>query len=227
MQLLLLAIAPICAVILYIYFKDIYEKEPKRLLLSSFLFGAIGSIVITTVFYYILDILIPLNNAYSIPQQFIKAFVIVGLTEEFSKYIFVRFYAQPKKQFNEPFDGIVYAVMVSMGFAATENVLYVLESGFSTAILRAFTAVPAHATFGILMGYYMGKAKFSKNRRLLNICGLLLAVTFHGCYDFFLFMNFIPGIWIGAFISLAIGILLSRKAIKKHQEDSYFKPEES
>jgi RsiW-degrading membrane proteinase PrsW (M82 family) len=53
--------------------------------------------------------------------------------------------------------------MVSMGFACTENILYVLEGGYEVAIMRAFTAVPAHATFGILMGYYMGKAKFSKN----------------------------------------------------------------
>ncbi|TXD84725.1 PrsW family intramembrane metalloprotease [Subsaximicrobium wynnwilliamsii] len=226
MQLLLIAIAPICAVMLYIYFKDKYEKEPKRLLLASFLLGAIGSIIITTLLYYILDILVPIDDAFSIPQQFIKAFLIVGLTEEFSKYIIVRFYAQPKKEFNEPFDGIVYAVMVSMGFAATENVFYVLESGFSTAVVRAFTAVPAHATFGILMGYLMGKAKFSKNRILLNLAGLLIAVTFHGFYDFFLFIDFIPGIWIGAFVSLGIGILLSRKAIKKHQEISHFKPEE-
>jgi len=150
---------------------------------------------------------------------------VVGLTEEFSKYIFVRFFAQPKKAFNEPFDGIMYAVMVSMGFAATENVFYVLESGYVTGILRAFTAVPAHATFGILMGYFMGKAKFSKNRIVLNLLGLLLAVTFHGFYDFFLFIDFIPGIWIGAFLSLILGIILSHKAIKKHQENSHFNPE--
>ena len=113
--------------------------------------------------------------------------------------------------------------MVSMGFACTENIMYVLEGGYETAILRAFTAVPAHATFGILMGYYMGKAKFSKNRIKLNITGLLLATLFHGAYDFFRFIRFIPGISIGAFISLAIAIYLSRKAIKKHQDGSNFK----
>lgn len=78
-------------------------------------------------------------------------------------------------------------------------------------------------TFGILMGYYMGKAKFSNNKVLLNLTGLLLAVIFHGAYDFFLFIDFVPGIWIGAFVSLAIGIILSRKAIKKHQDGSIFK----
>ena len=135
----------------------------------------------------------------------------------------MRYYAQTNKEFNEPFDGIVYAVMVSMGFAATENIFYVLEGGYQTALLRAFTAVPAHATFGILMGYYMGKAKFSNNKIVLNLTGLLLAIIFHGAYDFFLFIEFIPGIWVGAFVSLFIGIFLSRKAIKRHQNNSHFK----
>ncbi|MCB4809106.1 PrsW family intramembrane metalloprotease [Tamlana sp. 62-3] len=224
MALLLLAIAPIFIIIIYIYTRDLYEKEPKKLLAISFLLGAIVSIIITSILYYFLNIYLPLTNGLSITQQFIQAFFVVGLTEEFSKYIIVRYYAQKKADFNEPFDGIVYAVMVSMGFAATENIFYVLEGGFQTAILRAFTAVPAHATFGILMGYFMGKAKFSKNRIVLNLSGLLLAVIFHGAYDFFLFIDFIPGIWVGAFISLFIGIVLSRKAIKKHQNNSTFKP---
>jgi len=98
-----------------------------------------------------------------------------------------------------------------------------LEGGYQTALLRAFTAVPAHATFGILMGYYMGKAKFSKNKIALNLTGLLLAVIFHGAYDFFLFIDFVPGIWVGAFVSLFIGIILSRKAINRHQNNSQFK----
>ena len=219
---LLLAIAPVFIIILYIYFKDKYEKEPKRFLFYNFLLGAIVSIVITTILYYVFDIVLPLPNNTSVFQQFIKAFFVVGLTEEFSKYIIVRYYAQTNKEFNEPFDGIVYAVMVSMGFAATENIFYVLEGGYQTALLRAFTAVPAHATFGILMGFYMGKAKFSKNRIGLNLIGLFAAIIFHGAYDFFLFIDFVPGIWVGAFISLIIGILLSRKAIKHHQENSNF-----
>ena len=87
----------------------------------------------------------------------------------------------------------------------------------------AGTAVKAHATFAILMGYFMGKAKFSNNKVMLNFTGLFLAVVFHGMYDFFLFVDYIPGLWTGAFFSLFIGIFLSRKAIQKHQEDSKFK----
>lgn len=223
MNLLLASISPILIVILYIYFKDRYEKEPRELLLYNFLLGAIVSILITTIFYYILNIILPLTDTTSVTQQFIKAFFVVGFTEEFSKYLIVRYYAQTHREFNEPFDGIVYAVVVSMGFAATENIFYVLEGGYATALSRAFTAVPAHATFGVLMGYYLGKAKFSNNKIVFNLTGLLLAVLFHGAYDFFLFIDFIPGIWVGAFLSLFVGIVLSRKAIKKHLLNSNFK----
>ena len=223
MKMLLMAVAPIMVIIIYIYFQDKYEKEPIGLLIASFLFGAIVSIIIVTIIYIFTGRFIPITDEYSIWQQFIQAFFVVALSEEFSKYVIVKYFAQPKKAFNEPFDGIVYAVMVSMGFACTENIMYVWQGGVETAILRAFTAVPAHATFGILMGYYMGKAKFSRQRFKLNMAGLFLAVLFHGAYDFFLFIKFIPGISTGAFVSLLVGIILSRKAIKKHQNDSNFK----
>ncbi|MFD2540968.1 PrsW family intramembrane metalloprotease [Lacinutrix gracilariae] len=225
MYLLSLAIAPVFFIILYIYIKDKYNKEPKRLLFYNFLLGAIISIIISTILYIISDFTIPISiqGNSSVVQLFIKAFFVVALIEEFSKYIIVRYFAQPHKEFNEQFDGIVYAVMVSMGFAATENIMYVLQGGLQTAVLRAFTAVPAHATFAVLMGYFMGKAKFSNQRTKLNLLGLFFAILFHGAYDFFLFLDFIPGIWVGAFISLFIGLILSKKAIKKHSNNSKFK----
>lgn len=135
----------------------------------------------------------------------------------------MRFYAQKNNEFNEPFDGIVYAVMVSMGFAALENILYTFQYGFGVGVTRVFTAVPAHATFGIIMAYFMGKAKFSNNRIKFNLLRLLFATLFHGSYDFFLFINFIPGIYIGALISLLIGVIFSKKAITRHQNSSSFK----
>lgn len=224
MSLLLMAIAPVLAVLVYIYIQDKYDKEPPILLIGSFVLGAVLSVIVVFALYFITGNITGVEDQTSIWQNFIHAFVGVALSEEFSKYIVVRYYAQPKAAFNEPFDGIVYAVMVSMGFACTENILYVLEGGTGTAILRAFTAVPAHASFAVLMGFFMGKAKFAKNRFALNMAGLLLAVLFHGAYDFFLFINFIPGISIGAFVSLILGIILSKKAIKAHQNSSNFKP---
>jgi RsiW-degrading membrane proteinase PrsW (M82 family) len=223
MNLLLLAIAPVMIIIIFIYYKDKFEKEPIPILFKTFLLGAFASVLFTVVLHFFVNSVLPLNDVKSVFQQFIKAFIVVALVEEFSKYIIVRYFAQTKKEFNEPFDGIVYAVMVSMGFAALENVLYVYQYGVETGILRAFTAVPAHATFAILMGYFIGKAKFSKNKIQFNLFGLLVATIFHGSYDFFLFINFIPGTIIGAILSLVIGVFLSNKAIKKHQQNSNFK----
>lgn len=220
---LIIALAPVVAIIIYVYTRDLYDKEPKRLLIISFVLGAVGSIIVTTILYILLDILFPEFDDHSVWQQFIKAFFVVGTFEEFSKYIMVRYFAQPRKAFDEPYDGIIYAVMVSMGFAATENIFYVLEGGLPTAILRAFTAIPAHATFGVLMGYFMGKAKFKGNRAKFNLIGLSLAIFFHGAYDFFLFINFIPGISGGAIVSLIVALILSYKAIKLHQKNSHFK----
>jgi len=223
MDLLISALAPVFVIIIYIYIKDKYEKESKRILAYTFALGAVVSIVITTILYLFFELFLPIPDDFSVWQQFIKAFFVVALIEEFSKYVIVRYYSQPRKGFNEPFDGIIYAVMVSMGFAAVENIMYVSQGGLEVALLRAFTAIPAHATFGVLMGYFMGKAKFSNNKIKWNLIGLSSAILFHGAYDFFLFINFIPGIFIGAFVSLIIGIVLSKKAIKAHQEASFFK----
>lgn len=160
-------------------------------------------------------------------DQFYEAFFKVALIEEFSKFLFVRFILFPNRNFNEPFDGIVYAVMVSMGFATLENILYVFHYGYGTGVLRMFTAVPAHATFGVMMGYFLGLARFSHRRTLLySVVALLAATLFHGAYDYFWFIadhnGVWAGIWIGALISLVIGLVLSRKAIRLHQQASPF-----
>lgn len=224
MPLVLLSIAPALLIIIYIYYSDKYDKEPKHLLFICFLLGAIGSILIASVSHLFVSQYYPEIDKQIIWVQFCKAFIVVALVEEFSKYIFVRYFAQRHKEFDEPYDGIMYAVMVSMGFAVTENLAYAFQGGVEVALYRAFTAVPAHATFGIIMGYYMGKAKFSRYRVKFNLLGLALATCFHGIYDFFLFINYIPGISIGAFVSLAVGLLLSQKAIRLHQQNSNFKP---
>ena len=113
--------------------------------------------------------------------------------------------------------------MVGMGFATFENVLYVFQYGLPTGVLRMFTAVPAHGTFAVLMGYFLGKAKFShRNVWVHSILALLVATFFHGAYDYFWFISFVPGIWIGAIVSLIAAFILSRSAIRLHQQASPF-----
>jgi len=215
-----LALAPGAAIVLYIYLKDKHEREPLGLLFRSFFFGVL-SVFVTLLISKILDNFITIDEQH-IGEQAIHAFLIVALVEEFSKFIFVRGILYPNKNFNEPFDGIVYSVMVSMGFATFENILYVVEGGYGTAIMRMFTAVPAHATFAILMGYYLGKAKFEHKKGYYALHALAVATLFHGAYDYCLFISYVPGIVFGALASLAVGIWLSKKAIRIHQFASPF-----
>jgi protease PrsW len=224
-ELLAIALAPGAAIMLYIYLKDKHEKEPLTLLLISFIYGIISTFM-TLVLSAPLKMFLEFQPA-DVIEQFYEAFFKVALVEEFSKFFFVRFILFPNKNFNEPFDGIVYAVMVSMGFATLENIMYVFEYGFETGLLRMFTAVPAHATFGVLMGYYLGKAKFTKSRNLyFGILALCIPTIFHGTYDYFWFIgeekNIWTGIWMFSIVSLLIGVVLSVSAIRLHQQASPF-----
>jgi protease PrsW len=224
-ELFAIALAPGAAIILFIYLKDKHEREPLTLLLTSFIYGIIST-------FLTLAVSVPLRffmefKEADVVDQFYEAFFKVALVEEFCKFFFVRFILFPNKNFNEPFDGIVYAVMVSMGFATLENMMYVFEYGFETGLLRMFTAVPAHATFGVMMGFYLGKAKFIHVRMLYyTILALLIPTIFHGTYDYFWFIaeekNIWAGIWVFSVVSLVIGLILSVNAIRLHQQASPF-----
>jgi len=222
--LLVLAIVPGIAISVYIYIRDKHEPEPIPLLILSFFYGVL-SVFLT------LAISIPLNKVITLKEdsfgdQAIHAFVVVALVEELCKFLFIRGILYRNKNFNEPFDGIVYAVMVGMGFATAENLFYVLNTGTSTAILRIFTAVPAHALFAILMGYFLGKGKFvPKNEGLFSFLALFVAILFHGVYDYFLIISFVPGMWLLAFVSLILAFILSKKAMEISSDASPFKKE--
>ena len=218
--LLALAIGPGLAISVFIYAKDKYDKEPARYLITAFILGMVAvlpAIVIEQT-----------GAAFSLAgdstvMTLIYAFIVVGFTEEFCKFFMLRFYAYKKPEFNEPFDGITYSVMVSMGFATLENIFYVFQFGMGNAFLRMFTAVPAHASFGIVMGYYAGLAKFSLNPRSLLFRGWFLAALLHGAYDFSLMDKNIPMIALGAGVSLYLGIRFSIRAVKLHQDNSPFR----
>jgi RsiW-degrading membrane proteinase PrsW (M82 family) len=228
MNWLMLAIAPGVAISAYIIFKDEYNREPRKHLIISFLLGALSIIPAM-----LLELPITFTEQNSFFQSTLgnalKAYLMVALPEEACKYFMLKKYAYRQPEYDEPFDGIVYAVMVGMGFATVENIMYVYEYGVATGVVRMFLAVPAHATFAIIMGYFMGKAKFSqKKETYLLLAGLFWAVVFHGSYDFFLFLKDTQHtqselsllMLLGAIVSLITGIILSKKAITAHLHQS-------
>lgn len=185
MLLLAAAVAPSAALIYYFYKRDKYEKEPRLLLLKAFLIG--GGLVIPVLFAEL-----SLNVFNTTDSRILSAgytsFVVAGLVEESFKFLFFFLFIWKNREFDEMFDGIVYAVFISLGFATVENLAYVLSTGMSTAVVRSFTAVPAHALFAVAMGYYLGIAKFAgpRYRQKYIWLGFISPVILHGIYDFIL-----------------------------------------
>lgn len=227
MDYIALAIAPGLAICLFIFHRDAYNREPKLNMIVSFFFGVVSVIPAAFIEQYFYG-----NFSNSIQGMAIRAFLVVALTEEACKFAALRLYAYRQKSFDEPLDGIVYAVMVSMGFATLENIFYVTKYaqaglGYEVALLRTFLSVPAHATFGVLMGYHVGRAKFNPSRRaLLMILGLGWAVFFHGVFDVLLFWQQTEEmedytsdiiLFVAAVISFIVALRLSWKLIYKHR----------
>lgn len=184
MTLLTIALAPVLIILVYIYFRDKYEKEPVKFLLR----GLLGGIIITLPVVLVEKALsIPGGGLAGLTHAAWRSFVVAALTEEGFKFLAVYLLFWKSREFDERFDGIVYAVFVSLGFAAIENILYVFQSGMQTGIIRALTAVPAHAVFGITMGYYLGLAKFIPAQKTgLLFKAIFYPIVLHGIYNFML-----------------------------------------
>lgn len=233
MDYIAIAIAPGIAICLYIFYKDVFNREPSFNLIISFLLGCasiLPAIGFEKAFAYTMD--------GTITGLAIFAYAVVAFSEESSKFLGLRLYSYPQKSFDEPLDGIVYSLMVSMGFATAENIKYVVEAesvygsamALEIGLKRMLTAVPAHATFAVVMGYFVGKAKFdSKNSLKLMLMGLLGAIFLHGTYDYLLFLDAYSYVGkqvgegllsLGAIASVVIAVVLSLKLIRQHKRTS-------
>lgn len=215
-----ISLAPIFIVALYIYLRDKYEKEPVLKLLIAMA----GGVAIIPAVLVVEEFLLSVPSGLSvIGFQAYKAFIVAGLTEEAFKYIMFLLIIWALKDFNEKFDGIVYAVYISLGFAAVENLLYVYAGGYQVGMLRAFTAVPAHAFFGVSMGYHFALARFYPEARMRELAfAFLFPVMWHGFYDFFLMTG--KPIMFVLFLPLLIWLWVSGlKKMKKLSDESYYR----
>ena len=207
MNLIIIALAPVFIIAIYIYIRDKYEREPIALLLISLIVGC----VITIPVVVIEGLLSALGQGLmGLASAAWNAFVVAACTEEAFKLLALYLLIWRNRHFNEKFDGIVYASFISLGFAGVENILYVTEGGLSVGITRAFTAIPAHALFGVIMGYQFGLARFYPNERSWRFfLALLIPILLHGIYDFilmsghpsllFVFIPFLIFLWLFGF----------------------------
>jgi RsiW-degrading membrane proteinase PrsW (M82 family) len=221
MAALLASLAPVFIILFYIYFRDKYDKEPLGLLIKALLLGIV--IVIPVIFVErMLMNMMPQSGKVAAAAY--HAFVVAGFTEEVFKFLALYILVWRSPSFNEKFDGIVYAVFVSLGFAGVENVLYVLDGGMQTALTRALTAVPAHAIFGIAMGYYLGNAHMYKELRSGYLArAILVPILLHGIYDFILMVEI--GWLLLLFIPYVIILyIMGMRKMKILSDSSIFKP---
>lgn len=210
------AIIPAVILLVQVYRADKIEREPAGLLIMLVLYG-----VLSTIFALMAERLgITLLSRYvtegSPTYNILLYFVVVGCSEEGAKYILLKRRTWYNPSFNCQFDGIVYAVFVSLGFALWENIGYVAQYGMETALLRAITAIPGHACFGVFMGTWYGMAKrydyagYPGRSALCRKLAFLLPAFLHGCYDFsasmedasyaWIFYGFILFLFVVAFI---------------------------
>jgi len=223
MLLVTLSISPGIFIMVTIYNLDEYDKEPLWLLALAFIFGAINLHLDIDILDFLFSLITAENDFIRIGEEALS----VGFTEELLKFIVVMLIIYPNKNFDEPFDGIVYSVFVGMGFATAENMTFVLQGGAGLAVMRMLSAIPAHFVFAVLMGYYLGKAKSSKNSQFLFIgLSLLIPVLIHSLYDYFLFLDFVPGLWIGGIVTLILAFLIAKKSMLEALDDSPFKNKE-
>ena len=198
--LLLLFLSIIPAVFLLWYFErqDKGRKEPLHLKWKIFRWGVFVTIVAAVIELNIEDIYYSLNITPS--SHFwiyiaLSSFVTAAFVEEALKLWVVKTHVYKDKHFDEIMDGVTYTIIASLGFATLENILYVFDGGIGLAITRALISVPAHAMFSGIMGYYIGKARFSMAQGTdgkIMLKGFLLAVFYHGLFNFLLFTESWP-----------------------------------
>ncbi|MFZ5431934.1 MAG: PrsW family glutamic-type intramembrane protease [Bacteroidota bacterium] len=220
MDILIISLAPVAVIAFYVWFRDKYEREPLRMVLLAMLSGALTVIPVIPVEGLIAS---AGKSFEGIAGAAWHAFAVAGFTEELFKFLVLFLLIWRSAEFNDKYDGIVYATFISLGFAGVENVLYVTESGYTTGIMRAVTAVPAHAIFGITMGFYLGMARFYPQKRSTFLFrAFWFPFLLHGIYDFIL-MTGIEWLWI-VFVGFVIYLyVLGHRKMKVLSVQSYYR----
>ncbi len=206
-----------------IFRSDCYEREPWWLLLLCFASGGLMTIPVAYAELWALQRLgYPPS---SVKEAAMLAFGLLAPLEELAKWLLLVLIAFPSRAFNEPMDGIVYAVLIAMGFASVENIVYADRFGLQVLLTRTFTAVPAHLAFAIVQGHYVGLAQAAPHRqRGLLIQGLLWATLVHGLYDLLILQGWSQWLVLMGIAALYPYLYFLSRWLRQHQERSPFRP---
>ena len=219
--LIVAAVVPAVLLLNFVYKHDRLEKESGKLLITLVIFGIISTLLASATETLGITVLPYIINAQnSVLFNIILYFVVVACSEEGFKYLILKKKTWKNPEFNCQFDGVVYAVFVSLGFALWENIGYVIQYGISTAIARAVTAIPGHACFGVFMGAFYGMAKrleFAGNAsssKRFRFLSFFVPMLLHGLYDYLAATSEQNDAWI--FVAFVVVVFfVSFKLVKK------------
>lgn len=221
------AVIPAVVLLVLVYKKDRLDKESPQLLLSLVIRGVLATIIAMILERIGSLILNRIFVSASLGYYAVMFFCIVGVAEEGAKFFLLKHRTWNEPEFNCQFDGVVYAVFVSLGFALWENISYVFMYGLSTAMVRAVTAVPGHACFGVFMGVFYGLAKRYENirdhskSRLCLILACVVPVLLHGMYDFLATLQDTAYGWIFVPFVIVLFIISWRLVSVMSEKDRY------
>lgn len=227
--LLIAAVLPGLFIMYYVYKKDWVEKEPIGLIIKLLVFGAIA--VVPAVLLELLGSFIVYGgidepSMVTRTQVFLDNFVVVAVSEELCKFLFLKKITWKHPAFDYRFDAIVYSVSVSMGFAILENIMYVFEHGLSIALTRALISIPGHACFAVTMGVFYGQAKLNERLERRSpmktdlFMAVLLPVLMHGFFDFCLSID--SGLYTALFyVFIIVADIICLRLIKNFSKKDY------
>ena len=182
-QYLALAVPPLIALLIYFYLKYKFGRQPFPLLIRSFLWGMLSIALVLVV--QVIATYFRLDQLGNIRRILFYSVVILGFFSELAKFFFLKVFIYPRDDFKSPVDGIIYAVMIALGFATMNNVLaFINFQHLDVNLTNAFTSGPAGIIFGVLMGFFLGVGKLRHIRFVDSMTGLGAAVLFHSIYGF-------------------------------------------
>lgn len=186
--LLYIAVVPVLVWLTKIYNKD-KEPESKSLIISLVVSGVFSALLAVVLEFIGTDILDYRIEKSTFLKLVLDNYLVVGVSEELSKFIFLHRKTWNSPEFDHTFDGVIYGLSVSLGFALIENIQYVFSFGIATGITRAIMSIPGHAAFGVMMGAWYGLAKKHEVRHeytrstICKFMSLLVPIAMHGTYD--------------------------------------------
>ena len=217
-------VPPLIAFLVYVYLRYKFSNWSFSLLFRSFLWGMFSIVLVLAV--QLIATYLGLDRLNNIRRVLFYALVIMAFFAELGKYTVLKGFIYPKGEFKTPVDGIIFAVMISMGFATMNNILYFINiPDLTVSSVNALTAGPANVIFGVIMGFFIGLGKLRRMKVVDSMTGLAAAIFFHALYDFCLLTKdyrMLLAFFIGAtIIGISLCIAALRMQIEAKNEEKF------